>query len=272
MEPVDADAPIRYRNRQTGEIETEQVYGGQWLRRLYGNPLGQLVLHAAVRRAWFSRWYGAQQDKPTSAAKVAPFIRDYGIRMEDFVVPPGGYATFNEFFFRKLATNARPVDADPAVAVFPADARHLGFQDISSAPGIYAKGQRFSVAELVGDRALGERYARGTVICSRLCPVDYHRFHFPVAGTAGAAVPIDGTLGSVNPIALRRKLGWLWENQWRGLPEDREPLRMGEPMLGWWNGRHIRFRCGRRKVCGFESRPEHPAHVARRWTARRALG
>lgn len=213
MEPVDADAPIRYRNRQTGEIETEQVYGGQWLRRLYGNPLGQLVLHAAVRRAWFSRWYGAQQDKPTSAAKVAPFIRDYGIRMEDFVVPPGGYATFNEFFFRKLATNARPVDADPAVAVFPADARHLGFQDISSAPGIYAKGQRFSVAELVGDRALGERYARGTVICSRLCPVDYHRFHFPVAGTAGAAVPIDGTLGSVNPIALRRKLGWLWENK-----------------------------------------------------------
>jgi phosphatidylserine decarboxylase len=34
-----------------------------------------------------------------------------------------------------------------------------------------------------------------------------------VAGTPSAAVPIDGTLGSVNPIALRRKLNWLWENK-----------------------------------------------------------
>jgi phosphatidylserine decarboxylase len=172
-----------------------------------------LVLHAAVRRAWFSNLYGKFSDRPASAAKVAPFIKKFGIKMEDFVTPPGGYATFNDFFYRELAPGARPVDADPSVAIFPADARHLGFQDISAAEGIYAKGQKLSVAELVGDRALGERYARGTIICSRLCPVDYHRFHFPVAGTPSAAVPIDGTLGSVNPIALRRKLNWLWENK-----------------------------------------------------------
>jgi phosphatidylserine decarboxylase len=207
------DAPIRYRDRQTGRIETEQVYGEAWLKRIYGNPLGMLVLHAAVRRAWFSNLYGKFSDRPASAAKVAPFIKKFGIKMEDFVTPPGGYATFNDFFYRKLAPGARPVDADPSVAIFPADARHLGFQDISAAEGIYAKGQKLSVAELVGDRALGERYARGTIICSRLCPVDYHRFHFPVAGTPSAAVPIDGTLGSVNPIALRRKLNWLWENK-----------------------------------------------------------
>ncbi len=207
------DAPIRYRDRQTGRIETEQVYGEAWLKRIYGNPLGMLVLHAAVRRAWFSSLYGKLSDRATSAAKVGPFIKKFGIKMEDFVVPPGGYATFNDFFYRKLTAGARPIDADPSVAIFPADARHLGFQDISTADGIYAKGQKLSVAELVGDRALGERYARGTVICSRLCPVDYHRFHFPVAGTPSAAVPIDGTLGSVNPIALRRKLNWLWENK-----------------------------------------------------------
>lgn len=221
MEP---DAPILYRNRLTGQVETEQVYGGAWLRRLYGNPLGLLVLHAAVRRAWFSRWYGARQDLPGSAAKVAPFVRDYGIRMEDFAVPPGGYATFNEFFFRRLAPGARPVDPDPAVAVFPADARHLGFQDISTAAGIYAKGQRLSVAELVGDRALGERYARGTVICSRLCPVDYHRFHFPVPGVPGEPTTTNGWLGSVSPIALRRNLSWLWENRRQRVTLDAGPF------------------------------------------------
>ena len=206
--------PIRFRDRLTGRTGTEQVYGEAWLRWLYeGNPFGTLSLHALVKRGLFSRMYGARQDSPASAAKVAPFIRDYGIRMEDYVTPPGGYVSFNDFFYRKLAPGARPVDPDPAVAVFPADARHLGFQDISSADGVYAKGQRLDVTELVGDAELGRLYAKGTVVCSRLCPVDYHRCHFPVAGTPGPAVTVDGWLGSVSPIALRRNLAWLWENK-----------------------------------------------------------
>lgn len=206
--------PIRYVNRRTGETETEQVYGEAWLRWLYeGNPFGTLSLHALVKRGVFSRWYGSRQDAPASAAKVAPFIRDYGIHMEDYAEPDGGYASFNDFFHRKLAPGARPVDPDASVAVFPADARHLGFQDISAADGIYAKGQRLAVAELVGDAELGRLYAKGSVVCSRLCPVDYHRFHFPVAGTPGPATTVDGWLGSVSPIALRRNLAWLWENK-----------------------------------------------------------
>jgi phosphatidylserine decarboxylase len=209
-----APEPIRFRNRLTGELETEQIYGEAWLRWLYeGNPLGALSLHALVKRGIFSAWYGRRQDSPGSAAKVAPFVREFGIRMEDFVEPEGGYASFNDFFFRKLSPGARPVDPDPTVAVFPADARHLGFQDVSKAPGIYAKGQRMDLAGLTGDPALARRYEGGALVCSRLCPVDYHRFHFPVAGTPGKAVLVEGALGSVNPIALRRKLSWLWENK-----------------------------------------------------------
>jgi hypothetical protein len=32
-------------------------------------------------------------------------------------------------------------------------------------------------------------------------------------------------------------------------------------LLGWWNGRHTRFRFWRRKVCGFDPRPEHPVLI-----------
>ena len=206
--------PIRFRNRLTGAIETEQVYGEGWLRWLYeGNPFGKASLHVLVKRAAFSAWYGRRQDAAASAAKVAPFIRDYGIQMGDFIEPAGGFASFNEFFYRTLAPGARPVEADPSVAVFPADARHLGFADIGAAPALYAKGQRMDVAALVGDAELGRLYARGTVVCSRLCPVDYHRFHFPVAGTPSASVLLNGWLGSVSPIALRRHPSWLWENK-----------------------------------------------------------
>jgi len=209
-----APEPIRFRNRTTGGLETEQIYGEGWLRWLYeGNPLGSLSLHALVKRGVFSAWYGRRQDTPESAAKIGPFVRDYGIRMRDFAEPEGGYGSFNDFFYRKLAPGARPIDQDPSVAVFPADARHLGFQDVSKAPGIYAKGQRMDLAGLTGDPSLARRYEGGSLVCSRLCPVDYHRFHFPVAGTPGKAVPLAGALGSVNPIALRRRLAWLWENK-----------------------------------------------------------
>jgi len=50
-------------------------------------------------------------------------------------------------------------------------------------------------------------------VLSRLCPVDYHRFHFPANGTPGTPRLINGSLWSVNPIALRRNLAYLWENK-----------------------------------------------------------
>ena len=51
------------------------------------------------------------------------------------------------------------------------------------------------------------------MLISRLCPVDYHRFHFPVSGQASDCVLLSGSLRSVSPLALRRKLSILWENR-----------------------------------------------------------
>jgi hypothetical protein len=44
---------IRYFNRDTGSVETEQVYGEAFLRWTYGNPLGKLALAAFVKRPFF---------------------------------------------------------------------------------------------------------------------------------------------------------------------------------------------------------------------------
>jgi phosphatidylserine decarboxylase len=51
------------------------------------------------------------------------------------------------------------------------------------------------------------------MIISRLCPVDYHRFHFPCAGIPGVSRRIGGPLFSVNPLALRVRPELLWENK-----------------------------------------------------------
>jgi phosphatidylserine decarboxylase len=222
---MEADAPITLLNRHTGRMETEQVYGEKWLRRIYGNPLGKLTLHTVVKRALFSKLYGWAMDRPSSARRVAPFVKAFGLDPAEFADSDlKSYRTFNDFFYRKLKAGARPVDPRAEMAVLPADGRHLGFPDASRVNGIFAKGQTFDMGALVADRVLGERYARGTVVCSRLCPVDYHRFHFPVAGVPGEPVLAQGSLYSVNPIALRRSAAYLWQNKRQRVTIDAGPF------------------------------------------------
>lgn len=203
--------PIEVYNRYTGRLEREQVAGEACMRLIYGNPLGELALHALVKRAFFSRLMGRMQDRPASRKAIEPFIRKYGIDMADFLVPEGGFRSFNEFFCRRLAPGARPVCAG-ATVVFPADARHSGWQDASKVDGVFVKGQRFDWRALLGEE-LAERYGNGSVVLSRLCPTDYHRFHFVAAGVPSSPVRIGGPLASVSPYCLRRRLAWLWTNK-----------------------------------------------------------
>ena len=206
-------APIEFLNRHTGAVETESVYGEGFLRWAYGNPLGRLTVALAVKRLWFSRWYGWRMDQAASRAKVAPFIRDYAVDAGDFLDAADSYASFNEFFYRKLKSSARPIAAGETVAVFPADGRHLAIADVSAADSFYIKGQRFDLAKFLGSAELAAEFEGGSMLISRLCPVDYHRYHFPVSGKAGAARILEGSLRSVSPLALRRKLSILWENR-----------------------------------------------------------
>jgi phosphatidylserine decarboxylase len=205
--------PIRYLNRHTQTLETEQVYGEGFLRWTYGHPLGAISLNAFVKRPFFSKWYGRRMSTPESAARVAPFITQYGLDPADFADTPDSYRSFNEFFYRKLKPAARPIDVDEDSVVFPADGRHLGFERASAIEGVFVKGQKFDLPALLGDRQLAARYADGALILSRLCPVDYHRFHFPAAGVPGETRLIEGPLFSVSPIALRRRLAYLWTNK-----------------------------------------------------------
>lgn len=202
---------IQFYNRYTGKMETEQVYGEAFLLWAYGNPLGKMALHTLVKRPAFSKWYGSRMNQPGSKFRVEPFISDYNLDTSEFADQPNSYQTFNEFFFRKLTPEARPIAESPVV--FPADGRHLGFSNTRDIQGVFVKGQQFDIDQLIANPVLSKRYEGGSLVLSRLCPVDYHRFHFPVSGTAGATRMINGPLFSVSPIALARNLSYLWQNK-----------------------------------------------------------
>ncbi len=205
--------PIRYYNRYTRTTETEQIYGEKWLRWTYETPSGRFAVAALLRRALFSHWYGWRMSRGISAQRVLPFIADYNLDVDEFAKSPLEFKSFNDFFYRALKKEARPIAPGDDVAVFPADGRHLVFPDLDTAEGIYVKGARFTAAELFGDETLSREFAGGAMVISRLCPVDYHRFHFPVAGRPQAPRLINGWLYSVSPIALRRSVRYLVQNK-----------------------------------------------------------
>ncbi len=206
--------PIRFFNRQTQRIEEEAVYGERFLRWAYETTAGRAALHAFVKRPFFSKWYGWRMSSPASRSKIAPFIRQYGLEPGEFLDSPGEFTSFNEFFARRLRDEARPIHPDEKTAVLPADARHLCLPDVNAADHFFVKGQRFDLAALLGgDSRLASRFQHGSLLFSRLCPVDYHRFHFPLDGTPSTPRLLNGPLFSVSPLALRRNLAYLWHNK-----------------------------------------------------------
>ena len=208
-----ANGEVRYIDRRDGEVKTEAIYGERQLRWVYGNPLGRLAQWLLIRRWIVSAWYGRRMDTVKSSLRIRPFIEQYGLDESEFAEPVDEYNTFNQFFYRKLKPGARPVDAAAGSVVFPADGRHLAFADITAETDFFVKGQSFDLARFLGDDGLAKRYDGGSMLLSRLCPLDYHRFHFPCAGRAGVPRFINGWLYSVNPIALVTRPSIFWENK-----------------------------------------------------------
>src|SRR4051812_37144455 len=162
--------PIRFYHRYKKAIEEERVYGERWMRLAYENPGGRFFVWLLARRALFSKWYGYKMNKPESSLRVLPFIAKYDIDADEFAKSAFDFKTFNEFFYRALKPEARPIAPGENAAVFPADGRHLAFQDIQAAAGFYVKGAKFSFAELLGDEQVATQFAHGAMLISRLCP------------------------------------------------------------------------------------------------------
>ena len=202
---------ITFWNPYTSCYEEENIYGEKWLRFSYDNIFGRIGLWSMVQRKWFSDWYGRKMDLPKSKSKILPFIEKYDLKEEEFLEAPNSFNTFNEFFYRKLKPSARPIDSDGLI--FPADGRHLLISDASKVGFIYAKGQAFDLDRLLGCPNKAELYSQGSILISRLCPVDYHRFHFPMDGKLSQTSLINGHLFSVSPIALRKRISIFWENK-----------------------------------------------------------
>lgn len=205
---------IIFYDRVKKKEEIEKVYGHFFLKLLYNHSIFSFFLLPLFSRWHFLSWiYGVYQKSPFSKHKIKPFIRSFQIDASEFAEPIGAFSSFNDFFIRHLKPSARPIDPDPRVAILPADARYLVFPHIAHAEGFWVKGKKFDLRMLLQSDLLAKHYEHGSMVIARLCPVDYHRFHFPCQCTPSKAQLINGFLFSVNPIALKRNINYLSENK-----------------------------------------------------------
>lgn len=209
---------IFYTDRASGQRKVEKVYGQSLLNLMYGPGLvskliGTPLMYLFSGLPWCSSLVGFYHKTKSSQKKIAPFIRNFEIDVNEFVDPIDRFQTFNDFFIRKLKLEARPIAGGKNVAVIPADGRYLFVPHIRQAEGFAVKGEKFDLGTLLGDEKLAAEYAEGTMIIARLCPSDYHRFHFPCDCTPGESSLINGWLFSVNPIAIKKNIHIFTQNK-----------------------------------------------------------
>jgi phosphatidylserine decarboxylase len=114
------------------------------------------------------------------------------------------FRSMHDCFTRELKDGARPLDAAADILVSPCDAIVGACGAVDGTRLYQAKGFPYTLEDLLGDRALAERYRDGRYVTLRLTAGMYHRFHAPHDCRVEEVIYVSGDTWNVNPIALRR--------------------------------------------------------------------
>lgn len=195
---------IKYYNRKTKKYEIEQVAGDTYLNWTYSSPVGMKFLEMFIKKKIFSKLYGHYCDSHISKKKINNFIKTFNINMDECKTSIKDFKSFNDFFTRKLNSNARPIDINKDALISPGDGRLIVYQNIDMDKIVQIKGFTYKLRNLIHNDKIASEFSNGTCLILRLCPTDYHRFHFIDSGICDESKKINGDYYSVNPIALKK--------------------------------------------------------------------
>lgn len=174
--------------------------GAGSLRFLYNTAVGRLLLRPLICKP-ISAIAGWFMDRRISSLFVKGFIKSNNIDMSDY--EERKFRSFNDFFTRGLKDGARPIADGEDELISPADAR-LSVYDITPERYFTVKGVDYTIADLLENKELAERFDGGKCLIFRLAVDNYHRYGWCADGKAEAPVKIKGKYHTVQPIAMRR--------------------------------------------------------------------
>lgn len=167
------------------------------LSALYDHAAGRLLLKI-LTAPWVSKAGGWLLSTRISRLAVGPFARRSGIDLGEYLGAP--YHSFNEFFSRRIRPELRPIPENPELFISPCDSR-LTALPITPDSRFTLKGTEYTLASLLRNEELAERFSGGWCLIFRLCVDDYHRYCYVADGEKEDNTFLPGVLHTVNPIA-----------------------------------------------------------------------
>lgn len=164
---------------------------------------------------------------------IQNFKRQYGIDMSLAEQPDAlQFKSFNDFFTRALRSGVREIDSRADRIVSPADGAISQLGRIEQGQVFQAKGQSFSVQQLIADPVLASPFEHGEFATVYLSPKDYHRVHMPFAGTLTETLYVPGELFSVNQVTAENVPRLFARNERMVCLFDTEMGRMAVVLVG----------------------------------------
>jgi len=194
----DMDSFLAYLDGFVTLVPTQhELYTGLKFRYIVDQAPGDQLNGDKSFSAWmkkFAEAWGQFLDTPASAAGIPSFTARPSYHIDDYVVGPSGWLTFNQFFAREVKPGKRPIAApfDDKVIVSPADSVFAGMWDIDADSKVTVKGVTWPIAKLLDGSPYQDAFKNGIYTHSFLNVDDYHRYHVPVAGEIKEVRKIEG--------------------------------------------------------------------------------
>jgi len=187
--PINAGEPDDPTAFPPGQYVDEFVYVTQFAGFYYKNRFGQWIVGRNPGLKWSKEFVTARGefiDSQASTETIPQWMADPTILMEEYIVPPEGFKSFNEFFIRDLKPGTRQIASptDDAVLVAPTDCVLNMIQPLTPKFKIPTKfNQKLNVSDLLNGSQYARYFENGTAISCILLPNTYHHYHAVVSGT-----------------------------------------------------------------------------------------
>lgn len=203
---------IEYYDRRTGCVRAEDVFAAGFLNWSYNTAAGRLLTRTVLSRKCISDLYGWCCRRDFSRRLTRLFVRQMKVDEGELLTPVEAFENFDSFFKREINPAARPIDRNPRALIAPADGKVLVYPSVEPDRTFAIKRNLFNLRQFLGDDALTEQFAYGSMAVIRLALSDYHHFHFPDSGIPRDTMTISGKYYAGGSYGLRHPVPFYTEN------------------------------------------------------------
>jgi phosphatidylserine decarboxylase len=186
---------MKYYSRQEKKVVEEIEEYGKLLAFLYNTTVGRLCLKSFVARPWFSNLRAKYMKSKYSVKDIETFVKKHGIEIDDETLRT--FKSFNDFFIRSEPTRSE----GPENELVAAATSKFSYYPITDDLKLSIKKSQYTVADILENEVVAERFKGGTCLVFRLAVSDYHRYCYIDDGKIVSNKFIPGELHTVRSIS-----------------------------------------------------------------------